>query len=80
MNMPVGYRAPITFRWRSLKIAALSEVQQNLHYSAVKSKPLMTPLRYIITGVPTSLSLSVIFAAFLVTSEHFLLSGIKRQL
>lgn len=38
MNMPVGYRAPITFRWRSLKIAALSEVQQNLHYSAVKSK------------------------------------------
>lgn len=38
MNMPVGYRAPISFRRRSLKIAALSEVQQNLHYSAVKSK------------------------------------------
>lgn len=63
-----------------LKIAALSEVQQNLHYSAVKSKPLMTPLRYIITSVPTSLLLSVIFAAFLVTSEHFLLGGIKREL
>lgn len=41
-------------------------------------KPLMTPLRYIITSVPTSLSLSVIFAAFLVTSEHFLLGGIKK--
>lgn len=38
----------------------------------------MTPLRYIITSVPTSLSLSVIFAAFLVTSEHFLLGGIKK--
>lgn len=35
--------------WVLLKITVLSEVEQNLHYSAVKSKPLMAPLRWIIT-------------------------------
>ncbi len=65
---------------RFLKIAVLSEVQQNLHYSTVKSKALMTPLRYIITSVPTSLLLSVIFAAVLFTTEYFLVKGMKHTL
>lgn len=37
----------------------------------------MTPLRYIITSGPRSLLLCVIFAAFLFTTEHFLVKGIK---
>lgn len=76
MNIPVGYSA-YHLSLGFLKIAVLSEVKQNLHYSAVKSKALMTPLRYIITCVPTGLLLCVIFAAFLFTTEHFLVKRIK---